>query len=146
MSPNIVLVACASKKLTKAAPAKDIYQSTLFLKSRAWAEAATHPWFILSAKYGLVPPDKIISPYDLTLNTKDKTYRQAWSVQVLSALKIVVPPPHNLIFLAGRKYREGLIPNAELDGYTCEIPMRGLGIGKQLQWLSRNSGDRDQLV
>ena len=31
---------------------------------------AALPWFILSAEYGLVPPDQVTSRYEQTLNTK----------------------------------------------------------------------------
>lgn len=35
----------------------------------AWAIAHCDQWAILSAKHGLIDPDKVIEPYDVTLST-----------------------------------------------------------------------------
>ena len=48
---------------------KDLYRSVWFLKARACAEAVGSCWFILSAEYGLVHPDEMIEPYEMTLDT-----------------------------------------------------------------------------
>ena len=66
---KVVLISCGSQKATKAVQAKDMYTSTLFKKSYAYA-VQLHPdkIYILSAKYGLLDPNKTIAPYDMTLN------------------------------------------------------------------------------
>lgn len=80
---TIVLVACAGKKLPHAAPAKDLYASSLFEKSRAYAEDRAAAWFILSALHGLVEPDAVIEPYDVNLNDMSAAARRAWSRRVI---------------------------------------------------------------
>jgi len=42
--------------------------------------------------------------------------------------------------LAGERYREFLVPELAEHGYATDVPMRGLGIGRQLQWLSQQTG------
>jgi hypothetical protein len=46
-------------------------------------ESAGGPWFILSAKYGLVDPGQVIEPYEMTLNRMGRRERQAWAERVL---------------------------------------------------------------
>ena len=65
----ICRVACVWPKRATAARAKDLYRSDWFLKARACAEAVGSCWFILSAEYGLVHPDEMIEPYEMTLDT-----------------------------------------------------------------------------
>ncbi|MBN2286037.1 MAG: hypothetical protein JXI43_06290 [Tissierellales bacterium] len=130
---KIVLISCVSKKIAHPAPAKDLYDSTLF-KSCYTYGVSLHPdmLFILSAKYGLVPADKMIAPYDLTLNNMKTKEIQEWSKDVLFDLKNNTDlESDTYIFLAGEKYRRYLLPHIK----HYEIPMRGLKIGEQLSWL-----------
>jgi hypothetical protein len=78
-SRTTYLVSCVSKKSPMPAQAKDLYKSGWFLKARDYVESTRSPWFILSAKYGLVPPDRILAPYEQTLNTMRKSDRQKWA-------------------------------------------------------------------
>jgi hypothetical protein len=90
--------------------------------------------FILSAKYGLLRPEQEIDPYDVTL--KDMSSRQAkeWAAGVLEQLghEADLRSDH-FIFLAGEKYRKYLTPRIR----SFEVPMTGLRVGEQLQYLSR---------
>ena len=65
---RICLVACVSLKDTSKMRAGDIYLSPLFKKAKEYAINNCDRWYILSAKYGLIPPDAIIKPYEKTLN------------------------------------------------------------------------------
>lgn len=135
--PTVVLVACAAAKRAHAAPAKDLYVSALFQKSRAYAELNADHWYILSAKHGLVRPDEVIKPYNLTLNQMGIVDRRRWADRVNGQLDTVIPTGSTLIFLAGARYREGLEPVQRHRGVTVTVPMEGMRIGEQLQWLSR---------
>lgn len=76
---TVALVACAAAKLDHPAPAKDLYVSSLFRKSRAYAERNADAWYILSAKHGLVSPAATIEPYDLTLNSMAIADGRRWA-------------------------------------------------------------------
>ncbi len=128
---TIVLVACCGKKLQGRHQAQDLYQSDLFKKARAWAEANSNQWFILSAKYGLVPPDTEIDAYDLTLNTAGSAYRAEWASRVAEQLLVI--PEGRIVVLAGNRYCQGWPEHFS----HIERPMEGLPIGKQLAWLKR---------
>ena len=83
----VYLVSCVSQKRVTPSPAKDLYTSPLFRKARAYVERTGLPWFVLSAKYGLVHPDDVIAPYDLTLNTMGVSDRRRWAGRILTQLE-----------------------------------------------------------
>jgi hypothetical protein len=43
-------------------------------------------------------------------------------------------PISHVDFYAGKRYRQYLIPLLESNGITCDVPLRGMGIGQQLQF------------
>jgi hypothetical protein len=131
MRRRIVLVACCGQKLSKQAPASDLYQSALFTKSRQWAEANGDQWFILSAKHGLVDPATVLRPYDETL-PNSKTDRIRWTLRVRDQLLASVRAVDTVTVLAGRRYCDW----ASMVSFTVDRPMEGLGIGQQLNWLT----------
>jgi cytoplasmic iron level regulating protein YaaA (DUF328/UPF0246 family) len=135
----LYLVAYVGQKASQAAPAQDLYTSPWFKKARQYVKQHKATWFILSAQYGLVEPTQIIAPYNLTLNTLSLQKRRQWSNWVLSRLLLVINnrQPKLVIFLAGQRYREFIVPTLKKKGIPVTIPMTGLGIGQQLAWLSR---------
>lgn len=60
MPKKIVLVSCVSEKRAAPSPTCDLYTSDWFTKVARYAGQIADEWFILSAKYGLVHPDKTI--------------------------------------------------------------------------------------
>ncbi|MBI2424828.1 MAG: hypothetical protein HYV27_18505 [Candidatus Hydrogenedentes bacterium] len=145
---RIGLVSCVSEKRPIASLAKDLYDSALFGKSRAYVERHCDKWYLLSSKYGLVDPETVIASYDDTLNSKPRAERARWAEQVWSALQPKISSNDQITILAGEKYREFLA--GRLSEYGCEVcvPLKGLKIGYQLQWLSQRlaSSNRGQDV
>jgi hypothetical protein len=140
---RVGLVGCASMKLKRPAPARDLYVSPLFRKASAYAEATCERWFILSAKHGLVDPDEVIEPYDVRLGraTRDPTTDappiHAWAArvrtQLAGALAIEAPDISPLlVVLAGAQY-EMVVWHSP---WPYEAPLRGLGMGQRLAWLN----------
>lgn len=142
MSPSgstVYLVSCVSQKQDHACEARDLYVSDLFRKARRYAEASRCPWFILSAEHGLVPPGQVIAPYERTLNTMGVADRRAWSERVAAQLARAVPDLSQVVFLAGKRYREFLARHLAGRGVKVSVPMEGLRIGEQLRWLEQHS-------
>ena len=138
---RVYLISCVSKKLAQPAPAAELYQSALFQKSRAFVDSrlsAQDRWFILSAKYHLVRPSDVIAPYEVTLNRMRAGERQLWAATVLAQLKPELAQVNEVIFLAGKKYRESLEGAILNGGCSVSVPMAKLRIGYQLQWLSQS--------
>lgn len=133
MEKRIVLISCVSQKLRHRAKARDLYISTLFRLNLRYAQKLQpDDIFILSAKYGLLPLDKEIEPYEQTLNTMRSSEIKKWAEQVLEQLRgIGSLEDDEFIFLAGEKYRKYLLPYLQ----HASIPLYGLRIGEQLQKL-----------
>lgn len=133
--PTVCLVACSRRKLRFAAPARHLYAGTLFRKCLRYAEAlAVDEVFVLSAKHGLLSVDQVVEPYDVTMNEMNRDEAKVWTLHVLDQLRQAadIDRDHFLI-LAGEAYRRGL----EEHLAHVEVPMRGMGMGEQLQFLMR---------
>ncbi len=132
---KIVLIGCGRRKLLIPAKAKDLYTSPRFRLSFAYAESLSpDAIFILSAKYGLVHADRKVPPYDETLNTKSAAEIAWWAKGVLSQLRRAADPESDtFILLAGECYRRYIQPEL----IRVQVPLAGLPIGKQLQFLKR---------
>ena len=134
---TIVLISCVSKKLSHRAIARDLYVSSLFRKSLKYIQQfSPQKVFILSAKYGLVPLDEAIEPYDVTLNKMSASERRNWAAKVISQLQQHCDLENDhFVKLAGKKYRQYLLPHLR----SYEVPLAGLPIGKQLQFLKEQT-------
>lgn len=83
---RIALIGCGKLKAPSACAAKDLYTGPLFRTARTYAEKNCDGWLILSAKYGLLEPDRIIEPYELKLTDLRMNARETWrSLAVLTA-------------------------------------------------------------
>ncbi|MDE0007203.1 MAG: helix-turn-helix domain-containing protein [Gammaproteobacteria bacterium] len=132
---RLFLVSCVKTKLSRPAPAKDLYVSDWFRKARTIVERGGSDWRILSAEYGLVHPNEQIRPYEKTLKTMRKAERRAWADRVLGALEPCLDGVDSVVFFAGETYREFLQPALRNHGVSIEVPMQGLAQGHQLAWL-----------
>ncbi len=133
----IYLLSCVRRKRSGPAPARDLYTSPWFRKARAYADRTGRPWFVLSAKYGLIHPRDVIEPYDLTLNAMRKADRRKWASRVLTQLEPHLDDAKAVVFLAGQRYRKCLKPSLRSRGLIVYVPMEGLRIGEQLRWLTK---------
>jgi hypothetical protein len=79
---EIGLVMCSRSKRPARCAARDLYTSPRYLRDRAAAEATRDYWLILSGKYGLLDPDRVIEPYDLDLNAASPLARFLLRVRV----------------------------------------------------------------
>lgn len=134
---TVGLVSCVSRKRSHATKASELYDSPLFQKARQFVEQRCDRWYILSAKYGLVDPEHVIALYEETLNTKSAAECIQWGQRVWADLCHHLNPGDHVVFLAGERYRKHLFPELVRHGCKVEVPMEGLGIGRQLQWLSQ---------
>jgi hypothetical protein len=133
---KVALVSCSKKKKGYACKAKEIYsESTLFNKTASYVARKYFSWFIISAKYGLLNPEEVIEPYDVTLYNMSKDEIIDWSKKVADSL--VCLGIDKVDIYAGSLYRKYLIRFLDENNIKYNVPMQGLGIGKQLQFLSR---------
>ena len=134
---RVALVSCVKRKRPVPTPARELYDSALFRGMRHFAESHADRWFILSAEHGLIAPDTEIAPYERTLNRMSVEERRSWAARVLEALASEVSAGDTVLMLAGVRYREGIVPSLKKGGIDVQVPLEGLGLGRQLQWLNR---------
>lgn len=139
LANRVALVSCVKSKCPSESPARDLYTSPLFVGMRRYAEQHADAWFILSAEYGVLSPDQLVASYANTLNTMMKADRLEWAKRVQQQLLKVLVPGTKVIILAGKRYREGIVPFLRGEGFSVEVPMEGLRIGSQLSWLNRHA-------
>ncbi len=140
--PRVALVSCSASKLDRPAPARDLYSpSPLFRGASGWAEARELPWFVLSARYGLVDPDRVIEPYEqrLPAGLQGRQVRLRWAQGVTQGLYEQLGDLQGIVFEihAGRDYINPLKRLLERQGATVELPMAGMQIGQRLSWYKR---------
>jgi len=131
------LISCTKKKQNYSCMASEMYSaSDLFRKAYAYAVKEYDFVAILSAKYGLLFPDEKIEPYNLTLNDMSSEEVKKWSEKVFNQMenRLKLSDFDKVFFLAGKKYRQYLIPKLEKKRLHCEVPLGSLGIGKQKAW------------
>ncbi|ARQ95295.1 hypothetical protein [Bradyrhizobium phage BDU-MI-1] len=134
---RIAFVSCVKTKADRPLPAQDLYISPWFRMAREYARQNADRWFILSASAGLVNPHRVTDPYDLTLNGLGVKLQKDWAEMVIDQLKLHGIWGQKAIVLAGKNYRQFLMPELIYRFGQVEVPMEGLMMGQQLSWLSR---------
>lgn len=138
---TVYLVSCVKTKNPKKAQAQYLYGGNWFTKAKAYVEQTGSPWFILSAKYGLLSPTKQIKPYEKTLIHMKKPERQAWAEKVQGQMEERVPEEcTKVVILAGSKYREFLMDYLTDRFKKIKIPLEGITFGNQLKWFDKHLG------
>ena len=131
----IAFVACSKTKSSRVCKARELYQGPLFKKAFYHAKKNYEYVYILSAKYGVLHPDDIISPYhnEKTLRTMTKNEREEWYQWVSNQMiKMELRPPY--IFFTGELYYKNF--------FTGEKPLQNLTIGRQLRWFNQQSSKK----
>ena len=130
---KIALISCSKEKKGYSCPARELYSaSTLFSLSYAYAKQRADKIYILSAKYGLVSEDRILEPYNQTLNEMSRTEQLDWASRVLRALqKECDLSADHFMILAGNNYCKDLVSSLP----NCELPLAGMPLGKRMAFL-----------
>jgi hypothetical protein len=103
---RIAILNCKGKKQDYECNAEEMYsKSYIFSKQLDIVKKNYNAYYILSSKYGLVSPDTIIEPYDLTFEPPKtdftrgmgngynnapratKEYKQEWAIKVVKQIK-----------------------------------------------------------
>lgn len=141
---RIGLVGCTKSKLSRRAPAEELYSpSAMFRGRRAFVTQSCDRWFILSAKHGVLAPSEELEPYDVTLVGAPIPVKRAWSKRVAGELKDALGDVAGMTFEihAGRDYwGYGLVEELRRSGAQVEIPTEGLTQGQQRRFYLERVG------
>lgn len=133
---KIALIACSASKNKGVMPAWKLYdKSQLFKLSYRYAKKRFDQVFIISAKYFLLDPKKVINDYNVSLNNMSFTERQDWAKTVFEQLKQhLLTDNIEIYFFAGNNYKEFLMDY--LKNYKIVDVFAHKPIGKILQYLT----------
>lgn len=140
---RLYLVSCCKEKAATRSKARDLYTSQWFKLARRYVVMQACPWYILSAKWELLDPDRETFPYDFTLRDLTAKERSDWGGRIVFCLEASIEQGlldiDTIIILAGKMYRNALpLERLEDMGIKIEVPMRGLGIGQQKAWFANH--------
>jgi hypothetical protein len=125
------LIACTKLKRGVACPAKSLYEpSALFRKALRHCQRAGKQVLILSAKHGVVHPEAVLQPYDVTLKTMGRAQKRSWGEKVTEQLRELIPAGASVELHAGREYTQDI----DLTCYHVLDPLRGLRLGERMRW------------
>lgn len=145
-SITIALVGCSKTKQIVHpggyAAARDLYTSDLFRKRVDHVESRGLPWYVVSAKSGLLKPTTLLRMYDKTMADLTEIERAEWHIGVANQLltelfyEFAEPKLSTLTveLHAGAKYCEPLGAILELIGVKVITPVAGMEIGQQLAY------------
>lgn len=131
----IALISCSKEKVDYPCPAHELYgASTLFSLSYQYAKQYADRIYILSAKYGLVPENQVLEPYNQTLKEMSRSQQLQWGNAVIQALRRECDTENDhFVFLAGSTYYRDLLP--QLPHYS--LPLEGMRMGERLAHLKQ---------
>jgi hypothetical protein len=130
---SVALVGCGKSKAATPCWARQLYTSTLFRRSLAFAEHRAERVLIVSALFGLVLPDAPMEPYDARLEDLDAQEQRAWAASI--ARDLGPGDGRQLLLLAGGPYAQLLAPALEAIGWAVDQPLRGKMVGQRQGWL-----------
>ena len=90
----------------------------------------------MSAKHGLVEPNRRLRPYDLALGQIRSEQRREWGEGVAASLEEHYGSLRGAVFQvhAGAPYRRAIVPPLSVIGASITAPLERLPLGAQLQW------------
>ncbi len=133
---RVALISCTKTKRPGVHTAKDIYSSPRFKLIWQYVEPRYDCVFILSAKHGLLPPERRIRAYDETMHGRVRRVRERWARKVERQIRAHIPRGAHIEFWCGAAYWGPLKEALERD-YAVRTPLAHLRQGEQLQRIKR---------
>jgi len=85
-SGRVVLVGSSGATADGPTTAGEMFRSDGFARAREHAVHSRLPWFVLSARHGLLEPGEVISPHAVQIDYQAAAYRTAWGEWVVAQL------------------------------------------------------------
>jgi len=121
-----VLVGSSGAVAGSPRPARELFESDGFARAREHAASSGRPWFVLSAKHGLLDPDDVVGPFDVLFGDQPAGYRTAWAEWVVVQLADRVRLPGTTVEVhGGVDFAQALKAPLERRGARTEIPLPG---------------------
>jgi hypothetical protein len=83
---RVVLIGSSGEMAAAPVAAGELFTSAGFARAREYATRFGYPWFVLSAKHGLLEGGDVVGPFDLQFGDQPVSYRTAWGEWVAAQL------------------------------------------------------------
>ncbi len=83
---RVVLIGSSGDVAVSPRRADVLFESAVFTAAREHALRSGRPWFVLSARHGLLDPDDIVGPFTVLFGDQPAGYRAAWAEWVVVQL------------------------------------------------------------
>ncbi len=130
-----VVISCGKDKRSSMCEAQHMYTGKLFQMAKRFAVSTGNPWFILSARYGLISPQAVIAPYDQTIGARAD---DAWVKKVFGQIDKHRKTVDSLLFVTPRRYFAPFENWPGIEWAFGDLPRPSLGF--QAQWMKRHHG------
>lgn len=130
---NIFIINCSKEKFNYQVKAADMYCSERFNLSKKIVESNNYEWYILSSKYGLLKPDKIIEPYDSNIDDLTKTEKEEYVAKVIKQFSdFNISNKKRIVFLCDSQYVDDICKVLERNNFKIISPFSHL---KPVMWV-----------
>jgi hypothetical protein len=85
-SARLLLIGSSGATTVEPVPVARLFSSPGFARARDRAVRSGLPWFVLSAKHGLLDPADVVGSYDVQIGDRSAGYRTAWGEWVVAQL------------------------------------------------------------
>jgi hypothetical protein len=123
---RVVLVGSSGATGAAPVPVAELFESPGFARTRDRAVRSGIPWFVLSAKHGLLDPHDVVSPYEVQIGDQSPAYRTAWGEWVVAQLGDRVRLEGRTVEVhGGVDFAQPLRQALSRRGASLEIPLPG---------------------
>lgn len=122
-------------KLDREAPARDMYLGALAQSSFKWMTRNCERFYILSANYHLLHPDKKIQPYPFLFKDLDELDKESWGHVTIEKLAWETELDKPILVMAGSEYIQSLVNAAKETQAKIYDPCPKMTMGMRLNWI-----------
>ncbi len=132
----IAIIPCTAQKSEIGGPAREVWIGGHFQLTLAYVEHFMNKIYIMSYKYGIIPPDFWIEPYDIDMRIEKASERIKWWYMMREHIEKLVEEekPDLVALFTGSFERSRIIREFVRNGCNNVIvPWAGLGTGERQQ-------------
>jgi hypothetical protein len=132
---RVVLIASSGATAKNPHPAATLFESPGFAVARDLAVRSGHPWFVLSAKHGLLEPGDVVGPFDVQIGDQASGYRATWGEWVVAQLASRVQLQDAVVEVhGGVDFAQPLRAPLARRGALLDIPLPGMWRETESGW------------
>ncbi len=134
---TIILISCGKRKLDRSARADELYTSPRSRLAVGLTSILRYPFRIVSAAHGLLRPDQIVSPYDVSLDGLTSDELTEWRAKVAKDLASFPIHVCRFLLLGSDDYIHQISIVLTEIGADYIAPMTGCPANQQTAWLKK---------